>query len=310
MYMGGDYIKRIPFAYVDNFYGGTEYMGRNFHKNILNDVPKLNEYLSIIIPGLTPQTDILLKWNGEIILWLHNLVEQIAMTDILKSPLLKQKLKYIIVPSEFHKQKSIEEFNIEPEKVYVIPNAIYPLQFNKEKFNKPNKIKLVHTSGLDRGMEILIDAIEYVDRDFELEIYNSFNPDFYPEYTPDPRIKFFGTTPKSTVIKAVESAHIHPYPSIYLETFCLSQVEAMSAGNLCVYSNHGALPEVSNGYGMPYDLPATREEHTKAFAEKLTLAIDTIANGEWNPEEQVKYVNETYSWENIKKQWLKFHELL
>lgn len=311
MYQGG-YLKRIAFAPVNNAYSGTEYMVHNFHKNIFPDMPKLNDYLAIVIPGVSPTLENMLRWNGDIILWLHNLVFQVddALTKILRMPEFKAKIKFVICVSQSHKDYIVREMGIEESRVAVLNNAIYPLQFKQEKFDSPKQVKLVHTSSPDRGMPILLEALQYVDRDFRLEIYNEFNPDYYPEYKPDPRVRFFGRTPKATVLEAIESAHIHPYPAQYIETFCLSQVESMSAGNLCVYPELGSLPEVSNGFGISYEHIEDRDKHVKLFAEKLTQAIDMVANGEWNPEEQVKLINEKYSWETIKKQWLAFHELL
>jgi glycosyltransferase involved in cell wall biosynthesis len=311
MYQGG-YLKRIAFAPVNNAYSGTEYMVHNFHKNIFPDMPKLNDYLAIVIPGISPNLENMLKWNGDIIVWLHNLVFQVddALTQILRMPQFKAKIKFVICVSQSHKDYIVKEMDIEESKVVVLNNAIYPLNYNPSKFDSPKQVKLVHTSSPDRGMPILLEAIKYIDRDFRLEIYNEFNPDYYPEYTPDPRIKFFGRTPKATVLEAIESAHIHPYPAQYVETFCLSQVEAMSAGNLCVYPNIGSLPEVSNGFGISYDATENRENHIKLFADKLTEAIDMVADGNWHPEEQVNLINNKYSWDAIKKQWLDFHELL
>lgn len=310
--MYGGYIKKIPFAPVKSSYSGTEYMAQNFHKNVLPYMPKLNRYLAIVIPGVTPHIKDMLNWNGQIVLWLHNLIFQVDddLSFFLKMPEFKARIKFVICVSQSHKDYIVKEMGIEDSRVYVLNNAIYPLNYNSEKFNSPKQVKLVHTSSPDRGMPILLEALAQVDRDFRLEIYNEFNPDYYPEYVPDSRVRFFGRTPKATVLEAIESAHIHPYPAQYVETFCLSQVESMSAGNLCVYPTLGSLPEVSNGFGISYDYTEDRETHVKRFAKELTKAIDMVSNNEWNPEQQIKTINEKYSWDAIKNKWLEFHELL
>jgi hypothetical protein len=80
----------------------------------------------------------------------------------------------------------------------------------------------------------------------------------------------------------------------------------MSAGCLPVYSNFGALPEVSSGHGIIYDKPFKNINHDKIFAEQLTKAIKMIKNNEWDPSESIKLINSKYSFEQMNKQWLDF----
>lgn len=287
-------------------------MGRNFRKLILDSVPKLHNYLCLIIPGYMPRLEDTLAFDGEIILWMHNTPVQFGAEPLsyLRHPDFIKKIKYVVVLSEFERQEVANQLGIDKSKIYIIPNAIHPLKYNKAKFDKPNKVRLVNTSSPDRGMDILLDAIKLIDEDFSLEIYNRFNPDEIWDFEADPRVRFYGFTPKAIVREAYENAHIHAYPSTYPETFCISQAEAMSAGNLCVTSDLGALPEVSAGYTSMYEYVDYKDIHTKVFAKRLEKAIQRIKSGDWNPEEQIEYVNKTYSWEAIKEKWIQFHELL
>ena len=294
-------------------YGGTEYMIRNFHDKVYPEMDNINNYACVVMPGEVQPLDILLKTGKEIILWLHNLPFQydVNAKTFLNNVKFLEKLKYAIVPSEYHKKALEEETDIPLEKIYVIPNAIEVRKSDLSRFEKPSKVKIVHTSSYDRGMALLMDAVQYVKNDFTLEVYNNFYPDFYPgSPEADPRVKFFGSTPKETVLSALEDAHIFAYPAIYLETFCLSLAEAMSAGLYSVVPNYGALGEVSNGFGDVYEITEDLEEHIKIHAEKLDAAIEMIMAGNWNPEEQVNLINEKYSWETVKTHWLKFDELL
>jgi glycosyltransferase involved in cell wall biosynthesis len=196
------------------------------------------------------------------------------------------------------------------DKIVVIPNAIAPLKYNLNKFNNINKVKLINTSSPDRGLHILLNAVPLIKEDFELDIFSRFNPYEYPGYTPDPRINFYGFSFKNTVLKHYESSHIHAYPSTYPETFCISQAEAMSAGLLCVTSDIGALPEVSGGHTNIYPYIDDPVKHTEIFAEQITKVIQQIKAKEWDPTEQIEYINKTYSWEAVKEKWIEFHELL
>ena len=301
------------FNYNQTSFGGTEYMGRGWHKYLAPYLPKFGKYQSLIIPGVTPKLDYMLNSDKQIILWMHNTLEQFDedKEKIIKNPKFLDKVKYFIVPSEEHKKILLSEISIDAERIYVIPNAIEPLKYNPEKFKNVSKIKIVHTSSMDRGLDILLNSLTEIDKDFVLEIYNDFYPDFYEEeFVIDPRVKLYGKTPKITVRQALEEAHIHAYPSTYPETFCISQIEALSAGLLSVTSSYGALPEVSGGYGKMYPYVEDRTEHMKIFVKNLSEAIDSINSGNWNPEAQIEYVNKTYSWNAIKDRWLEFHEPL
>lgn len=301
-----------PFRYKPNTYGGTEYMGSTFHKKVLPFLPKLNNYDCYIMPGVLMPIDFIKNSNKNIIIWMHNTVYQfdkVAVEEFFCKEII-DKIKYIVVVSEFQKQETLKYVNIEESKVVVIPNAIEPLQYNSSKFDSIDKVKIVHTSTAERGLPVLLNAITKIDRDFRLEIYNDFRPEEYPEYEIDSRIRFYGRTPKPTVIEAIENSHIHAYPSIYPETFCLSQVEAMSAGLLCLTSDIGSLPEVSNRHTRIYPYEEDQIKHMEVYAELLTKAIDDVTNGNWNPEEQIKFVNSEYSWERHKERWLELHDKL
>jgi glycosyltransferase involved in cell wall biosynthesis len=300
-------VKHFP--YNQNAFGGTEYMGRGFEQKILPHMPKLDNYLCVIVPGNAPSYDEMLNSNKPIIFWMHNTSSQFGpeAEQFLSNSKFIDNLKYVVVVSEFHKQDTIKNTKIPADKIYVIPNAIKPLKYKTKKLDK---IKIINTSDPDRGIDVLINSLTLIEEDFELDIFSRFNPNEFPDYVPDPRINFYGFSYKETVRKHYEQAHIHAYPSTYPETFCLSQAEAMSAGLLCVTSGFGALPEVSNGLTQMYPLPSTPEEHTKVFAEQLTQAIQKIKSGSFDPTAQIEYINNTYSWEAVKQKWIEFHDLI
>lgn len=287
-------------------------MGRGWHKLISPYVPKLSNYLCLIVPGRTPAIETIYNSDKPVILWMHNTTYQFGKDErkFLSDPKFHDKLKYLIVVSEFQKQETIKDVGIPAEKIIVIPNAIEALKYEPTKFNRVDKVKLINTSSPDRGIDVLLNSMTFINEDFELDIFSKFNPNEFPYYVPDPRINFYGFSHKSTVRKHYEAAHIHAYPSTYQETFCISQAEAMSAGLLCLTSDLGALPEVSNGFTKTYTPPSDPIEHAKLFAEHLTKAIQEIKSGSFNPTAQIEYVNTTYSWEAIKQKWIKFHELL
>lgn len=301
------------FSYAPNVYGGTEYMAKTFHNSIMPMLSKLDNYNCVIMPGMIYPLENYLKNGKGFLIWMHNTPSQFnqEVYHFFNNPLLRERLKYIIVPSQSHKEIVNLEINIPLEKIYVIPNAIHPAESDLSRFEKPKKVKLVFTSAADRGLSLLLDALGKIENDYALEIYNDFYPDLVDNFpSVDPRIKFFGRTPKKTVLSALSEAHIFAYPTTFIETFCLSLAEAMSAGLLPIYPDYGSLKEISGGRGEMYEYEYDVMKHTDLHAEKLDTAINKIKAGEWDPTEQIQYINDKYSWESITKQWLKFEELI
>lgn len=302
----------MPFVYAKEVYGGTEYMARTWEKLVLPHMVNMEKYLCMIAPGITLDAEGVAKDGRPVIFWLHNTKAQFNpdyIERVLGNQTVLDQIAYIVVPSMWHKIWTAEEMNIPLEKIKVIPNAIFPLTYNPDKFDNIKQVKIVHTSSAYRGLPILMNSLKAINFDFRLEVYNDYNPDLHyhdDQNTIDKRVRFYWKTPKATVMEAVENSHILAYPSVYLETFCLSLAENQSAGNLCVYPELGALPEVGDNKGIVYDYVDDMKQHENIFAEKLSLAIETILKGEWNPQEQVESINSRYSWESVVKQWVEF----
>lgn len=306
----------MPFMYSKDVYGGTEYMARTWEERVLPHMVNMEKYLCMIAPGISLDVPEVIKDGREVILWLHNTKEQfnpVYVEKILGSKEFTSRIGRIVVPSQFHKLWTAEELDIPLEKIWVIPNAIFPLEYRPEKFENVKQVKIIHTSTSHRGLPILMNALRHTDVDFRLEVYNDYNPDIHykgDQSTIDKRVRFYGKTPKQTVMEAVENSHIFSYPAIYLETFCLSLAENISAGNLPVYPDIGALGEVADGRGMMYEYPTDYTEHELFHAAALTKAVETIQKGEWNPEEHVNYINERFSWETVTAKWIEFDKQL
>lgn len=301
------------FEYNRRMFGGTEYMARGVTDQILFQVPKFYDYLCVISPGSIPSDDPNYYRDKKIIFWVHNTMDQFVewIPKLMNNPIVANNIKFIIAVSEHHKQTLIRDLpNVSAEKFVVIPNAFEPVDFNPQKFVDVQKVKLIHVSSGNRGMEILLGSLRDVKEDFELNIFNDYYPDASERKFPgadDPRVTFWGKTPRKVVAKFMSESHIHAYPSIWEETFCLAQAESMSAGLLCVYSDLGALPEISMGYG---DMIPSDELTEFRFAESLTEAIRKIKNGEHDPMEQSQAIREKYSWDRVLQNWTALEERL
>ena len=297
--------------------GGTEIMARRVNAEILPTLPKFDNYRLLIIPG---EMSYYYQQTKPVILWIHNPLYQLPPEAemLFKDPLFVSDLAFVIVPSQWHREKMIATTKVDPDKFVVIPNAIDPVVNDVTRFDgKVDAITIIHASTQDRGMEILIPAVHRIDDDFELQVFNDFNPDIsnmddIEDVVLDPRITYYGPTPHATVLGHMAKAHIHAYPGYWEETSCIVQMEALSANLLTVIGDRGALPETSLGHGMvcPMRGPDQREVDIDGFAYSLSEAIGIVRNGLWVPGKQASDINEHYSWDMAWIRWNDLHSRL
>lgn len=301
-------MKHPVFQYNEAFFGGTETMARGFIKNILPDMVNIHKYTNVIIPGHLPEVQTMGIDGSRYIFWLHNNVSQFIgpVGRLLNNNLVRKATERVIAVSEYEKKVLAKELDMDLNMIYVIPNAIELATPNPDKFKKINKVKLIHASTAERGMDILLKAVPLIEEDFELNVFNDFYPDLPHnslEGVNDPRVNFYGKTPRKTLYKFFADAHIHAYPSTYPETSCLTQMEAMSAGCYTVHTDLGALPETSLGYGT---MIPSHELTPERYAEELTKAIRMIKEQGYDYTQQVEDVKNNFTWDKAKQNWLAF----
>lgn len=309
------------FCYKEEYFGGTEYMARYFHKHVAPYVPQLKNYNCLILPGQTDKSYAELIYEPkQIIIWLHNLVDQFGfqLYHLFTDKRFIDKVKYIITVSEYHRQDVINKTGIDPDKVVVIYNAIDPIDNDLSRFENVDVPQLIYTSSPGRGLEIGLTALSKLDVDFRLSIFNEIIPDLVKiddnnkKILEDPRFFFYGKTPHKTVLDHMSRSHIFMHTSNWHETFCLSLVEGLSANCLSVYSTFGSLKEVGSGFGLPYDIENKTQKdidkHVEVFSNKITKAIEMVKKGEFDPGNQAETINNKFSWDNFKNAWLDFYE--
>lgn len=334
------------FNHATNAYGGTEYMSATFNQQILPYLPKLQEYSLEIIPGY--HLSLLNLFNTKAILWLHNLPEQLGeeMVAAMRTPIVRDAYYHIIVPSKWTKKYLIDNFGVAPNKITAIPNAIHPLNYTDSKKHDVVMPKFIYYSDSMRGLEMLLQGAALVDEPFTLDIYTNMNPHtqgFGPNTPPNkwvlelieekPHINIYGRTNNITLRRRIEEANVFLYPSTYLETSCISLMEAMSAGLLCVVPKIGALSETGQRYPIYFDWTSTMNEliHTHQahdtvnyrnlypadYGDNVLRVKQCIENAIFrihrdlpDIDQQVGFVNRTYSWERIKDLWIEWHDKL
>lgn len=225
----------------------------------------------------------------------------------------------IVFISHHQMENWINRYNIPRSHCTVIKHALNPIKLQQ----KPkDKIVLVHHSNPQRGLSLLVDVFERLCEEYdniELKVHSSWSiygmdesqnnyekGDLYKRLEEHPKINNIGYLPNEELKKSLASSHIFAYPNIMVETFCLSLLEAMSAGCLCVHPNYGCLPETSANWTMMYDYHDKIIAHEERFYQCLKKAIDIVNDKETQNhlKKQKEYVDYLFNWENKTKAWI------
>ena len=204
--------------------------------------------------------------------------------------------------SEASKRDILRFFNVRPEKVDVIYNAI------DERFLAPadpermdlvrQRYQLDHPFVLyvgnikpHKNIERLIDAfgrarargceddLKLVIIGDEISKYPALRQSVH-KHKLDKHVRFLGFQPMETLAAFYRLARAFVFPSLY-EGFGLPPLEAMACGTPVVTSNVSSLPEVAGGAALlvdPYDADAIADGICLAVSDE-TLRADLIRRG-------------------------------
>lgn len=232
-------------------------------------------------------------------------------------------IDHFIYVSHWCYDKFRNKFNIPEHKSSVIKNAVYPFETNPKP--QTEKLKLIYTSTPWRGLDVLLDAFEILDRnDVELDVYSSttiYGDFFHNSYGAQfqwifdrakamPNVNYMGYATNAGVRKALQSSHIFAYPSMFEETSCISAIEAGAAGCQLVASNYGALYETCAQWATFVPYQPDRRQMAKEYACVLDHAIDnywSVTNQE-KLTAQVDYYNRFWTWDYRMTEWREFFD--
>jgi len=235
------------------------------------------------------------------------------------------KFHKLIFVSYTQMENWIREYDIPRHHCTVMKHALEPIEMQE----KPkDKIVLVHHSNPQRGLSLLVDVFERLCEEYdniELKVHSSWNiygmnnwqknykdSDLYQRIEKNPKIHNIGYLPNEEVKKSLASSHIFPYPNVMPETFCLSLLEAMSAGLLCVHSSLGCLPETASNWTIMYDYHEKIPQHEERFYQYLKKAIEIVNQKETQEhlKKQKEYVDYLFNWNRRTQDWINLLEKL
>lgn len=296
-----------------NSNGGTEQMLRGLKERVDPDLLDKFQIICSRVRWVDP--------DKKAILWLHDLPND-PESQHLKDKRSRERFSKFVCVSNWQMQAYNMSLGLPYQDSMVLQNAIQPVNINKKEIG--DQIRLIYHTTPHRGLELLVPVYDQLYKEFgdkiHLDVYSSFalygwdqRDDPYKEVFDKCRdhegITYHGYQPHDIVIEALKSSHIFAYPSVWLETSCLSAIEAMSAKCSVVAPNYGALPETLASFGYSYQWAEDSNEHAKRFAGALKTCINSYLDENTRKststlvDAQKKYIDSIYNWDLRAEQW-------
>jgi UDP-glucose:(glucosyl)LPS alpha-1,2-glucosyltransferase len=296
-----------------NAKGGTELMLEALHNNIPKD---LLDHFQIIPSRVRELDDSKIK-----IYWLHDLPGD-PESEHLKNGGWNRFDKLVFV-SNWQMQAYQKHYGLPWYKCVVLHNAIEPIDY----VQKPtDKIRFIYHTTPHRGLHILVsafDALSKVYPNIELDVYSSFKiygweqrdqpyKEVFDFCRQHPNINYHGSVPNHEIRKALQQSNFYLYPNTWLETSCISLIEAMSAGVFCIHPNYGALYETAANWTWMYQWQDNERDHVKTIFDLASNAIEIYQDSDVQKTllAQKAYIDAFYSWSNRKNQWINLLKVL
>jgi glycosyltransferase involved in cell wall biosynthesis len=305
--------KRLLVRIKNDSFGGSESQFRLLLKYVPEDMFK---GVNLILNNTDPK---LIDPERKNILWLHHFVNMSEVQNI-KSKDYFNKIDYFVFNSHWNYEKYRYQFNIPESQSVVLPNAIEEID-NKKK--PTNKINLIYHTTPWRGLEILLNVFERLNLknvnlnvcsstiiygNFFFEISDKKYEKIYQRCKDMKNVNYLGYQKHEELIKLLQETHVFAYPSCWIETSCISAIEAMAAGCQVVTSNLGALYETCSPFARLVHFNQNLNIFEKSYEQELNNSIKHY----WSAENQKKLanqsqaINENYSWKNRSQEWIEF----
>ena len=297
-------------------FGGSE----NQLRLLLKYLPDESfENINLILNNTNPE---LLEDNKINILWMQHFVN-IDEAKNLGSKSYVDKLDFIVFNSNWNLEKFVYQFKVPENKSVVIKNAIEKIAF----VEKPkDKINLVYHTTPWRGLTLLLKVFKNLNvENVELNIcssttiygkkfhniYGKKYENLFKECENTKNVNYLGFLENKKIIDLLKKMHIYSYPSIWVETSCISAIESMAAGCEVVSTNLGALYETCSPFGTFVEFDRNFKNLEKKYSEILLNSIQNY----WSEENQKKLklqretINTIYSWDRRSLEWKKFLDM-
>lgn len=211
---------------------------------------------------------------------------------------------------------------VDPAKVVISRDGIDLARFDQKVRKDPGR--MVYSSSADRGLDVLLDCMPEIRSRVphaNLHVFYGFDNwekacrlrknvqeiawmESIKARLDDPGVTYHGRVGQTQLAKEMLRAEICCYPTYFTETFAISMVEQMAAGNPIVTSDLAALATTVGSAGILLKGNPRDEGYKREFiAEIVQLLTNKNKWAEYSRRSLEKA--KTYSWTGIADEWLK-----
>lgn len=265
------------------------------------------------------------KWSPKIhVAWRHNVKLTNAPTYVWCHDLVFEGLKEtnnyekILALSPFHKDFIQSMLGIADDKFIITKNGINPDRFKDLKMHKEWG-RVIWSNSADRGLEHAIMVMEKVREVIPgASLHVFYGMDNMKKFgmkdkaemlekmmSERPWIKYHGSVSQDVLANELAKSQVWLYPASFIETHCISAIEAMVTKAYPVVRNVGALidtlkPAWSEGMATILD---NDPDDYDAYAKEV---IEAIEFRKW---EDMDLKAEDFSWSGVAEDWKRLFEL-
>ena len=278
---------------------------REFSLNTEIDIIIVSRYLNAFIYNtLTAR---------KIFIWVHDILFQSSFNgqtlpnnglDFYNN--ISHKVDGIIVLSEYHKTVIRQTYNISENKIHIIGNAINTEAFSQD--IQRHKYKFIYTSYPNRGLDMLLKIFPLIRTEFptaELYIYrdhSTFTPAQLEEIGKTDYIFAPGFMKNEDLIREFQSSNIWLYPTNFVETYCISALEAQMAGCLCITTPLGSLSEIVGSRGVLVEGDYGTENYINNILKSVRIHLDSDIYK--NKVRRSREWASIQNWKSISEKWI------
>jgi glycosyltransferase involved in cell wall biosynthesis len=258
--------------------------------------------------------------NAKTYLWCHDLV----------TPTVEhfQNFEKIMCLTPFHRDYVMGRQGVAMEKIFVTRNGLNPDKFAFKR-PKKNPNKLVWLSSPDRGLKrcmLVCDIVKRQFPDIELHVYYGLENLYKYNLAPlaeelksmmdeRPYVKYHGFTEQKKMAREIADAVVWAHTHNFIETFCITALEALELGIYPVTRAQGALINVldepsKKGMATLLDFKTATMDHHLITGEELEgyaqAVCEALSGKKW---EKMEFNITRHSWESVSSEWVKEMQL-
>lgn len=229
----------------------------------------------------------------------------------------------ILCLSDFHKNFVQITQKIPDEKILITRNGLEMSRF--EGFNefKKNPLKVIFPSSPDRGLDRAIKIVDMARKkhglNLKLHVFYGFDnmkkfgmadraAELEQMIKDNKFVVYHGSVDQKTLAKHMMESSVWLYPADFIETFCITAIEALSSKCYPISREIGALKDtlkVASEHGMA-DLvfsDAKTNDELKLWADKVA---DAVKKEKWRNIAPELF---DFSWSSVAKEFVKFMDI-